>query len=260
MPVVWSGLAPHPPIIVPAVGGHRCRDVAVTIQSMTALARDLMDARPDRLLIISPHTPRPRRGVASWYQKRLRGSFAAFGAVDSKIDLPNDDQFVSALDAEFEDLADLAEEPLDHGASVPLHFLVEAGWSGPTSVVGLPWSSDSTLDRLGKALSRSMAHHARWAILASGDMSHCLQQGAPCGYHPKGAEFDRQFVDRLQNADFHGALTLDPKLAAAARQDVVESCRVTWQATEFAKNNPLFLSYEGPFGVGYCVMRFDRHD
>ena len=37
------------------------------------------------------------------------------------------------------------DEPLDHGAVVPLWFLVEAGWQGPTCLVSLPWSADPAL-------------------------------------------------------------------------------------------------------------------
>jgi aromatic ring-opening dioxygenase catalytic subunit (LigB family) len=42
---------------------------------------------------------------------------------------------------------------LDHGALVPLWFLAEAGWTGPTIILSLNYSVDDGLTRLGEAIA-----------------------------------------------------------------------------------------------------------
>ena len=256
MGIIWSGLAPHPPIIVESVGGDRCRDVQRTIDSMNKLARDLLSHKPDRLVIISPHTPRPHAGISGWFGERVRGTLAQFGAPSTGYDLPVDQSWMKAFSQAYPHINDLGEELLDHGAMVPLHFAVEAGWDGPTAIIGLPWDEGDELDRIGEAVMQASATGDRTAVLASGDMSHCLKPGAPCGFDERGTRFDHSFVEKVRGQQYEEAIHIDPELREAARQDVLESCRIAWQATGYRKNNHQFLSYEGPFGVGYTVMKF----
>ncbi len=256
MSVIWTGLAPHPPIMVPAVGGSRGREAQTTIDSMRAFARDLLDRQPGRLVVVSPHTPRPRQGVAAWFAASISGDFGQFGAFDAKLTLPVDQDWLRNFAQHYPQVADLDRQPLDHGVMAPLHFLVEAGWRGPTAALGLPWDQGAELDRVGAAIAAASDDGLATAILASGDMSHCLKPGAPCEYDRRGAVFDRAFVECIKRGLYKDALEIDPELREAARQDVVESCRVAWSATGFRADNRRFFSYEGPFGVGYSVMRF----
>jgi len=256
MSIIWTGLAPHPPIMVPAVAGARAREVQATIDSMRALAQDCVSRRPERLVVISPHTPRPSKGIAAWFGKTMQGDFAAFGAPEAGMRLPVDRDWLRKFTQHYQPVADMDNEPLDHGAMAPLHFFIEAGWQGPTVVLGLPWQDGEELDRIGAAVRAACADDRDTAVLASGDMSHCLKPGAPCGYDKRGGLFDQVYVDCLKRALYRDALAIDPSLREAARQDVVESCRVAWAASGFSSDHSRFYSYEGPFGVGYSVMRF----
>lgn len=256
MPITWTGLAPHPPIIVESVGKERCREALPTIRAMKELAQDFVSRNPQRLVVISPHTPRPRSGIGVWRGNPVSGDLSQFGAPDARISLPVDDAWLERFSQHFSEVVLLGDESLDHGAMVPLHFLCEAGWRGSTVVLGLPWDEDVELDRIGEAMGLASEDAQNTAILASGDMSHCLKPGAPCGYDKRGARFDKTFVDLIKQADYHGAAQIDPELKEAARQDVVESCRIAWQASNYQISGRHFYSYEGPFGVGYAVMRF----
>ena len=71
---------PHPPIVVPAVGRGREREAGATCDAMTALARRLVAKNPDRLVLISPHSPRRRGMFGVWAEERHRGHLGAFGA------------------------------------------------------------------------------------------------------------------------------------------------------------------------------------
>ena len=256
MSIVWTGLAPHPPIIVDSVGGARCGEVRTTIESMTALARDFLEARPDRLILISPHTPRPRLGIGAWTGASIHGNFGRFGAPQARVELPVDQSWMKGFEKSYPRLLDLGLEALDHGATVPLYFLTQAGWDGPTCVLGLPWSEEDELDVIGRAIASVQVDSRRTAILASGDMSHCLLHEGPYGYDERGPSFDKIFVEHIQNSHYRDVLDIDPGLKEGARQDVVESCRIAWNASGYRSDGHHFYSYEGPFGVGYSVMKF----
>ena len=135
-------------------------------------------------------------------------------------------------------------EELDHGAVVPLWFLWEAGWRGPTAILSLPAEGNG-----GNTLGQHLAElPGRTAVIASGDMSHRLRPGAPAGYHPRAHEFDDAFVAALTKGDWSGALASAPRDIAA--EDVVESSLVAMAAA----GSPLHaevLNYEAPWGVGY---------
>jgi len=254
---VWSGLAPHAPILVEAVGGSRRELAGQTVTALHALADDALAQRPDRVVVVTPHAPRPTRGHVL-YGGAVRADFAAFGAESAVLNLPGDTAFIDAYHSR--DKGALAlEQAIDHGAAVPLMFLAQAGWRGPTVVLGLPWGEGPVLEHLGATLAAcENALGGRSALLASGDMSHCLRAGAPSGHHPAGAEFDGLFCQLVQSGDFKGVCALAASLQEEACQDVVGSCRVVWQATGYRRDQHAFFSYEAPFGVGYCVMRFHQ--
>src|ERR1035438_3099056 len=149
----------------------------------------------------------------------------------------------------------IAHEPLDHGALVPLCYLVSAGWNGPTVIVGLNFPGEGGLEELGDAIAAAAKGLGRrTAIIASGDMSHRLLPAAPAGYDPEAHRFDEAFVGLLREGAFGDLTRIDPDLQERAAEDVVDSTRVALAASGHrTAGHHEVLSYEGPFGVGYAV-------
>lgn len=258
MAITWCGLAPHPPIIVPEIGKQRCAEVALTCESMRAWSRDLIASNPDRVVLLSPHTPRPAAGIAYADGLQICGDFGQFGCPQVQHQFTNDTGWLADFASAYPcDLYTKAHGGLDHGALVPLHFLAEAGWQGATVVLGLPIEETAAnLEALARAIAQACQDADATALIASGDMSHCLKPGAPGGFDPQGQSFDRAFVEQVQQGAYQQALAIDKSLQQAACQDVVGSCHVAWFATAFASSQHHFYSYEGPFGVGYTVTKF----
>jgi len=238
----------HAPIVIPAIGGERGADCLATTEAMTCAAAHIVESAPPWVVVLSPHTPRHGTHWAVMQGVTVGGSFAPFGHGELRLELPNAAQrLVAALEGV--PLAGVAQQPLDHGALVPLWFLVQAGWSGPTAVLGVPWeNTDATA--IGQALA-----HTDAAVVASGDMSHRLFPGAPAGHHPRAADFDRSFVDSLRAGDLDGAIHPDPTLRELAAEDVVDTTAVLRGALG-PRVDVEVLAYEGPFGVGYCEAIF----
>ncbi|WP_158305375.1 AmmeMemoRadiSam system protein A [Opitutus terrae] len=255
---------PHAPVLVPGVGGDRAPQVEATIEAMARIAQAVVDAQPDSLLIISPHSPRRSGAFGIWTTPRLRGSFERFGFHASEVDMPADIALAEQLREEAAARGlhtwRIAHGALDHGATVPLSFLQLAGWQGPTVVLSLSDPGDPQLDRLGEAIAAAArAQRRRLAVIASGDMSHRLMPEAPCGFHPDGPQFDAAFIGLLRNGPPDAIRHLDTELLEHAAEDVVDPTRVALATVGFASEHRTVLSYEGPFGVGYAVAVLFDH-
>ena len=233
----------HAPIVVPAVGGDRGSRCAATTAAMREVAQRCVDSHPDRLVLISPHTPRAKGFGA--LRGTHRGHLGRFRAPEVAVELPDALEVAQGLG-----LTTHTMDALDHGAMVPLAFLWDAGWRGPTAILSLPQS-----DADPEAVGRKMADlEGQTAVIASGDMSHRLIEGAPAGHHPDAWRFDAAFVAAIRTRNW-AAVTRLPFQQVAA-EDVVTSVRVAFGAAGAPLNDEL-ICYEGPFGVGYseAVLR-----
>jgi AmmeMemoRadiSam system protein A len=244
MSTCFSALMCHAPIVVPAVGGARGELCARTTRAMREVAERAVASAPDRLVLVSPHTPRHLIAWGAW-TGRHRGDLAAFGAPEVAVELPDAPEVAAAVGAE-----PVQGTELDHGAMVPLAFLWEAGWRGPTALLGLPWDEAPDSEAVGRAVA---ALPGRTAVIASGDMSHRLKPGAPSGFDPRAQGFDDAFVAGLRAEDWAAAAAAEQRSIAA--EDVVDSARVAMAAAPGPRNAEV-LSYEGPWGVGYTEAVF----
>ncbi len=255
---VCAVLMAHAPILVPEVGGERGGAARASSQAMRQAAACVAGFKPETVLLISPHSPRRPRAFGLWAGARLQGSLAQFNAPGALVSLPNDTPLANAIatEATRRGLATwmIDSRALDHGALVPLWFLAEAGWSGPTVVLGLNYPDDGGLEELGEAIAAAARACRRGiAIVASGDMSHRLTPGAPAGFDPKARHFDEAFIRLLRDGDYREIGKLNHDLRELAAEDAVDSTLVAASAVGWKATGHKVLHYEGPFGVGYGV-------
>jgi AmmeMemoRadiSam system protein A len=143
---------------------------------------------------------------------------------------------------------------LDHGALVPLWFLAQAGWAGPTVILSLNYPDDGGLAELGEAIAAAArASRRRIALIASGDMSHRLTPDAPCGFHPEAHQFDEAFIALIRDGDYHGIANMAPALRELAAEDAADSTLAAAAAVDWRSAGHKVLNYQAPFGVGYGV-------
>ena len=246
----------HAPIVLPEVAKQRANQVAKTTAAMHAAAAALLACNPDVVVIVSPHTPRHPHHWCIVQGKRLLGDLSRFGVPEVSLSLPVAAEAIETLHREAPSAGittrRMPSEPLDHGAMVPLHFVVQAGWTGPTLLMALPYPETNTEVQMGELIAKAASVSGqKWAVLASGDMSHRLIPGAPAGYDPRAKQFDAAFAERIVAGDLRGATAVDPELRALAAEDVVDSVAVAAGAVAFDATGCKKLAYEGPFGVGY---------
>lgn len=261
--LVWTGLMPHAPVLIPDVGRGREAEAASTVTAMSVLADRLVSADPELLVVISPHSPRRPGSFGIWQTRRIVGDLARFGCPDVGIDLPNHPSVAYEIGNRAEsrhvDTWNITGQRLDHGATVPLWFISRAGWTGPTVVIGLNYPGEGMHEELARGIADTLHEDfRRVAVLASGDMSHALQEGGPAGFHPRAAEFDQQVVEALKEGDYRRLGQIEPALQELAAEDVVDSTLIATAVSGWRNRNHQLLSYEGPFGVGYSVALLDE--
>jgi AmmeMemoRadiSam system protein A len=257
-PIVFAGLLPHAPVLVPGVGGDRLADVAATVRAMATVARRAVATQPETLVLVSPHSPRRPGAFGLWRTSQLRGSLERFGSPEDRVDLPLDRAFADQLETEAARRGlrtwHIADKLLDHGAIVPLCYLVAAGWKGPTVILSLNYPGEGGLEELGQAIAAvAQQRHRRTAIIASGDMSHRLTPAAPNGFHPDGRRFDEALIALLRQGAYREIARIDSALEKSAAEDAADSTRIAVTAAGYRTEGHEVLSYEGPFGVGYGV-------
>lgn len=223
--LVFACISPHPPIILPAVGSPADRaQVKKTIESLEKLGNELAKAKPECILISSPH---PDWGFdvpayfllaqmknAEWKMENYQEANSIFSIINSQFAIY---PLLTTLD------------------SPKKHF------------------------KWGQKIIQAIPDKLRVVWIASGDMSHRLKEDGPYGLHPSGPKFDQEFIRLLKKKNIQGILNLDPNLVEEAGECGLRSFCMLLGALEASKINwqPEILSYEAPFGVGYLVANFN---
>lgn len=266
-------LMPHPPIIISAVGKGKEVEIQKTIDSCQAIGQEIAESDIDTIIIITPHGTVFRDGVALINTETLKGDLSNFGAKEVSFLLKINTLLTNEIIGEAEKLniATVALNKsnakrygisleLDHGAAVPLCFIkdiekyeivhITYGMLTPVEL----YSFGIVIEKVCKKTN------TRAAIIASGDLSHKLTADGPYEYSPYGEKFDSQLVDILKQGDFLKLFNLDSTLVSEAGECGLRSLYILAGTLDGKAAKADVLSYEGPFGVGYCVARFEYKD
>jgi AmmeMemoRadiSam system protein A/AmmeMemoRadiSam system protein B len=262
--LVFSGIAPHPPIMVPEVGRESISDVEDSIDAMAELARRVIESDAETVVLISPHAPLEADSFVAYDGPEVFADFSRFNAPDAWFTAQVDEELLDAIrDAAASrqyDVTMLAGQDLDHGTAVPLYFLFRNGWEGRVVALGYSYLPNEDHLRFGSCIKQAVDKLGRRvAFIASGDLSHRLKPSAPAGYNPDAHFFDEQVVAALrENAPQHIA-EIDHSLRRLAGECGYRSMLVAIGACAELPWSCEVLSYEAPFGVGYLVAQLTNH-
>src|SRR5580765_1943165 len=144
--LVFAGIAPHPPIMVPEVGRDAIVEVRASIEGMAEFTRRLIDSQAETVVIISPHAPLEREAFVAYDGPQLHGDFANFRSPTTTVHAELDDELLDQITRAAADeqliVMRIREFALDHETAVPLYFLQRNGWEG--KIVALCYSFLST--------------------------------------------------------------------------------------------------------------------
>lgn len=263
MSMLGAIITPHPPVLLPEVGGGREREIAATDRAMRTAAETVAAWQPDVIIVSSPHTILYRDYFHIAPGDGAVGDMGCFGAPEVRIQASYDtllrEEIIRRAEAEGLHAGTLGQRDpeLDHGVLIPLYYLRKVGVRCPIVRMGLSGFSPLDHYRLGKCVQDAVNALGRRAVfLASGDLSHKLKADGPYGYAPEGPQFDDAVTRTMASGDFLEFLTIDPALCERAAECGLRSFQMMAGALDGLAVEPQLLSHEGTFGVGYAIALF----
>lgn len=267
-------LMPHPPIVIPDIGKGEEKKIEKTSMACENIGAEIATLRPDTIIVITPHATMFSDAIAISDEERITGDLKQFNCDSVNMNIKIDRKFNEKLNTNcnLEGIPTvLANESLlsmydyafklDHGSMVPLYF-VNKHYS-EYNLVHITYSSlgNMVLYRFGMEIEKVAEELGRKiVIIASGDLSHKLNETGPYGYSHYGEQFDEEFLEHLENGDMNSLFNMNSTMVKEAAQCGLNSVNILLGAMEGREFKGELLSYEGPFGVGYGVMKFKREN
>ena len=257
-------MVPHPPLIVPAVGRGGEKEIVETTAAYERVAQDIARIAPDTIVILSPHSVM----YADYYHispgNGAEGDFSRFGAPQVSFREQYDTEFRKRLTAILEEngfpggTEGERDRRLDHGTMVPLYFIRNYYGGGKIVRIGLSGLSLTDHYALGTFIRRTAEETGRnTVVVASGDLSHKLQEYGPYGFDPAGPVYDAKIMKAAAEADFGGMLAFDEELLDKAAECGHRSFVIMAGTLDGCEVDAEVLSHQDVTGVGYglCIFR-----
>lgn len=195
--LLFGALVPHAAIIIREIGGAETDKVAKTAEAMQRLAGIFKDLSPETVVVFSPMGRLWKGSYRLEGEESLEGNLRQFGSRLSWT-FQNDRELVDLIIAEVE--AEGLSATVVKGIHIPPLGCIGVGprrcrspflpggdplpFGGHRHLLFLPPERQYALGvAIGRALRKTSK---RVAVVASGDLSHCLIPGAPVAYNPRG--------------------------------------------------------------------------
>ena len=227
------------------------------------MAEEIAALKPETIIITSPHSIMYADYFHISPRDSAKGSFISFGAPEVSFRETYDTDLVEAIC----DLAAESDFPagtmgerdrhLDHGTMVPLWFIEKKYRDFKlvrTGLSGLPLTDHY---KFGQMIAKAIEQTGRrTVIVASGDLSHKLQDYGPYGYAPEGPEYDKRIMDVMGRAAFGELLDFDETFCDKAAECGHRSFVIMAGAMDGRKVEAKVLSHQDVTGVGYGIGTF----
>lgn len=262
---------PHPPIVIPEVGGGEEKKIKNTYDACVGIGVEIAELKPDTIIVVTPHGPMFSDAIALSFENAISGSLKQFGAPEISMNLEIDlDLALRIIDKSDENDIPTAkitnnfikkygrDYELDHGSIVPLYFVKDKYSSFKLVHITYSGLSPMQLYRFGKGIKEAVEESSKDVVfIASGDLSHRLKDEGPYDYNPHGEKFDKEITNLLIKGDVAGIFNMNCETIQNAGECGLRSYYIMLGAMEGNEIKGKLLSYEGTFGVGYAVMKFE---
>lgn len=250
----FGAIVPHPPILIPNIGKENRSFLEKTLESYQELVEKIKEKKIDSLILISSHGHSRPSTISIRADEWFNINFEEFGDFSTKMKVRNDlalSQRIREKLIKDKGVQLISGQNLDHGAGVPLYLLCYEFKDIKTLIIH---TSAENLKRhydIGKKIGREADKYAgNTAVVASGDLSHCLSEKAPCGYLPKGAKFDQKFIENLKKRNEREIIETDSKAIEEVKACGPRAIALMLGAMSGKRYEGEILSYEYPFGIG----------
>ncbi len=262
MPILYSAILPHSPILLPTIGKDVANAVSATTQSISKIAEKLSEFAIDTVIIITnPDTTSSTDTLTIQTGELFKALFEEFGDFVTHEEIKCDTPLALAIKKGLEEkgipVQFNSSENLDYSASVPLILLNAVALK--TIIIQPPDCAHKLLMTYGEALQKIVQESdKRIALIASGDLSHSLTADAPLGLRLEATVVDQDIIELFRSRRIPIRKINSFQKEAARYTGVCGLNAFVLLAGILAHMNfkPYFHSYEGPLGVGYCVISY----
>lgn len=265
MPIVLTGIVPHPPVLLESIGKKHREQLKNTIDSLKELNQELIKNKVDTIIIISSHAPQISKSFALNLGKLennemiYQADLKEYGDFQTEFIWKPDIYLSYKIKSYLETRTPLQlinQDKLDYGSIVPLSFLC-AGLEDCQVLSLSPSDLDNNAHwQLGQNLKEIFINEDKnIAIFASGDLSHRMEEKL----HPEQLNFDTKLLRYLEQGQGQEIAKLDPELIKKHAACIYQPLIIMLGLLEDYQWKFIKLSYEAPFGVGYLSGYFKLH-
>lgn len=259
--IVFSAIVPHSPLLLPSIGKEHRVALDATLYAYHQIEQDLFFAKPDTIIVVSPHSPFFPDSISINLSPHYTGSVKAFGDHEPLFTAASDSLLTDRLQRGLRKakipVTLMTQEELDYGVSIPYQLLTSDHSSPKLIPISTSHQSIQEHLRFGEVISDLIRNeHRRVALIASADLSHHSNQKAPKGHRPDGTWFNEAIRRIALERNTTELLALDTTRLEQAGQCGVLPIAVLLGALHDQHLLAEELSYEAPFGVGYTCIRY----
>jgi aromatic ring-opening dioxygenase LigB subunit len=269
--VVYGCIAPHGDELIARIAGKNKWLAAESIEGMKRLASEMKEARPDTIVIASPHNLKLEKRIGVIVAENSSGKVGRPGAqiaLKAKCDLELAHAFLTASEragipvvgANYGTASGpLSDLPMDWGTLIPLWYFLRLNHLRSQIVIVTP-SREIPLEdnfsfgkKVGEVCEASMK---RVAFVASADQAHAHDRKGPYGFSPRADEYDRMVVDAVRRDRLSEILKFDPQMVEQAKPDSLWQMAMLAGLLEKVKMRGRLYSYEVPTYFGMLCAGF----
>lgn len=168
-----AGLFPHPPVMIPEIGGNELARIALTVKTEEQAMQKMVSSGMETVIIISPHNLCFHDGPSLFLTDSISGNLSDFGYPQLSMTLSIDRMLAEAVLQEAAPLIPLhrvdEEEArrynrtltIDWGTFVPMYYLQKAGFKGQAVMLSPCFSNYEINEILGTIVERTATRLGR---------------------------------------------------------------------------------------------------
>ncbi len=287
MPLVFACVAPHGGELIQFL----CPNPKIVQRfeklrlGMEKLAFYLKQARPDTIVIASPHNLRLWKNIGISFYENSTGQLQSENVTAKKtvrVSAKCDAQLarelydrcsrkglpvVGANYGTFE--GPTSDLPMDWGTLVPLWFFFHANSKNPPRKVSraaprvvivtpsreIPLTANAEFGRQIAFLAKAKKGK-RIAFVASADQAHAHSRKGPYGYHSAAGQYDNSVIEAVKENRLNSLLGLDRRIVQKASPDSLWQLAMLSGVAEVQKMNSELLCYDIPSYYGMLCAAF----
>lgn len=255
--LVYAAIVPHSPILIPEIGREHAKKLKKTSAALEIVRKELVAARPQTIVILSPHGAIIPDAFSANLFDSYRLSLQEFGNFQIATSFRTDARTLDHLQRHLRGRIPFvlhSVESLDYGTAVPLILLA------PKDVRIVPMHT-SLLDtkahyQFGDLLKNEiMESNRRVAVLASADLAYTPKdKSTPLS--KKVLKLDEYLCACIESRNAPGLLQVEPSVIKASKMCGWGPLVALHGLLERVNTFPKVLSYESVLGVGYVTASF----